>query len=96
MQYMPQATRVLYDKTIRADGSVVEMVVWLLDAPLPPCNHNYKYRLYYGREGVCRVRYDNERGKGDHRHIGAIEAAYAFVDIDVLLVDFERDIHNWN
>ncbi|MDR0458398.1 MAG: DUF6516 family protein [Burkholderiaceae bacterium] len=93
---MPPAICVLHDKTIRADGSIVEMVVWLLNAPLEPCSHNYKYRLYYGREGVCRVRYDNELGKGDHRHIGASEAAYAFVNIDTLLGDFERDIDNWS
>lgn len=95
MQYMPKALRVLYDKTIRADGGIVEMAVWLLDAPLPPCRHNYKYRLYYGHEGVCRVRYDNELGKGDHRHLGTSQTAYAFVDMDTLLADFERDIHHW-
>jgi hypothetical protein len=45
---------------------------------------------------VCRVRYDNEFGKGDHRHIGSVESAYAFVDIPTLLDDFERDINDWS
>ena len=96
MQYMPQAIRLLRDKLIRVDGSTVEMVVWQLAEPIPPCSHRYKYRLYYGHEGVCRVRYDNERGKGDHRHIGETEAAYTFVDLLTLLDDFERDVRDWS
>jgi len=48
-----------------------------------------------GTEGGSRVRYDNERGKGDHRHIGEKEEDYTFATIDQLLDDFERDIENW-
>ena len=32
--------------------------------------HQYKYSLAYIVEGVCVMRYNNERGKGDHKHIG--------------------------
>jgi Family of unknown function (DUF6516) len=42
------------------------------------------------------VRYDNERGKGDHRHLGLREEAYVFTTIEQLLDDFERDIANWS
>jgi hypothetical protein len=42
------------------------------------------------------VRYDNERGKGDHRHIGGKEEPYVFSSIDRLLDDFERDIRDWS
>ena len=38
------------------------------------------------------MRYDNERGKGDHRHVGEKEGGYDFTTIDQLLDDFERDI----
>ncbi len=82
-------------KEIRDDGCIVEIVVWELDSPLPPCLHCYKYRLFFGTSGECRVRYDNERGKGDHRHIGGHEEDYAFSTIDALLADFERDVSNW-
>jgi hypothetical protein len=58
--------------------------------------HHYKYRLYYGQGGVGRVRYDNERGKGDHRHIDGRELSYRFEPIDKLLDDFERDIASWS
>jgi hypothetical protein len=38
------------------------------------------------------VRYDNERGKGDHRHVDGQEAPYAFTTVEQLLDDFERDV----
>jgi predicted transcriptional regulator len=41
------------------------------------------------------LRYDNEAGKGDHRHIGRREFAYDFVDLDQLKVDFWRDVEEW-
>ena len=82
-------------KEVRDDGSIIEIVAWELSEPLSPSTHRYKYRLYYGAEGDSRVRYDNERGKGDHRHIGEGEEDYAFTTIGQLLDDFERDIANW-
>ncbi len=44
---------------------------------------------------ACVIRYDNEAGKGDHRHIGESEKAYGFVDLDQLMADFEWDIARW-
>ncbi len=41
------------------------------------------------------MRYDNERGKGDHRHLGEREEAYRFTTVEQLLADFERDVRNW-
>ena len=57
-------------KEVRDDGSIIEIVIWQLSEPLPPSAHIFKYRLYFGAGGISRVRYDNERGKGDHSHIG--------------------------
>lgn len=92
MQYM-KAKLLAKAKEIRDDGTIVEVVVWELPEPVPPCHHNLKYRLYFGAAGVCRVRYDNERGKGDHRHVGEIEEAYRFTTLEQLLADFERDVN---
>ena len=94
MQYM-KAILLARTKDVRSDGSIVEVVVWRLSKPLSPSKHLYKYRLYYGSGGDSRVRYDNERGKGDHRHIGEKEEAYDFTTIDRLLNDFEHDIADW-
>ncbi|MBK1633463.1 hypothetical protein CKO31_22480 [Thiohalocapsa halophila] len=82
-------------KEVRDDGSIVDIVVWELPRPLPPCTHRYKYRLFYGTPEGCRVRYDNERGKGDHRHLGGREQPYEFRTIEQLLADFRSDIKRW-
>jgi hypothetical protein len=43
-------------------------------------------------DGVRVVGYDNERGKGDHRHAGSKEMPYRFVDVPTLLRDFLDDV----
>ena len=82
-------------KEIRDDGFIVEIVIWELPEPLPPSRHRYKYRLYFGVAGVSRVRYDNERGKGDHRHVGGREEDYTFKSVEQLLADFQSDVERW-
>lgn len=94
MQYM-KAKLIAQAKEVRDDGSIVQIVIWELPEPLVPCSHRYKYRLFFGRAGECFVRYDNERGKGDHRHWAAEEADYRFTTLEDLLADFERDVTNW-
>ena len=87
MQYM-RAVLFSHAREIRDDGSIVEIVIW----ELAPSTHRYKYRLYYGAAGVGRVRYDNERGKGDHRHLGDVEHDYLFSSVEQLLEDFRSDV----
>ena len=55
----------------------------------------FKYRLALVADSVCVLRYDNEAGKGDHRHIGRVEELYKFVDPETLLVDFWNDVEAW-
>ena len=38
------------------------------------------------------LRYDNERGKGDHRHIGAREEAIGFTTLEALFDAFQADM----
>ena len=47
-------------------------------------------------DSVCVLRYDNEAGKGDHRHIGRVAKLYKFVDPETLLVDFWNDVEAWS
>ena len=63
----------------------VEIVVWRLNRPVRGSNHRFKYRLALVADSVCVLRYDNEAGKGDHRHIGRVEKRYVFVDPETLL-----------
>ena len=95
MQYM-KARLLARTKEVRDDGAIVEVVIWSLPTPLQPSSHLFKYRLYYGRAGIDKVRYDNERGKGDHRHVNGHELSYTFESIDKLLDDFEQDIKDWS
>jgi hypothetical protein len=85
--------RLLYSRRIHYDdGAIVEMVLWRVPEPVPPSAHGLKYRLFYGRPGVREVGYDNERGKGDHRHFRGVETAYKFVSVEKLMADFWRDV----
>jgi hypothetical protein len=82
------AERIDYD-----DGAIVEMVIWRVPKPVPPSTHGLKFSLFYGRHGVREVGYDNERGKGDHRHFQGIETAYVFSTVERLMEDFWSDVH---
>ncbi len=72
-----------------------EIVIWSVPAPVPGCTHAFKYSLALVADEICVLRYDNESGKGDHRHLGELEAPYRFVSLDRLLDDFQRDIEEW-
>jgi Family of unknown function (DUF6516) len=74
------------------DGAIVEMVIWRVPAPVPPSEHGLKYSLFYGRPGVREIGYDNERGKGDHRHFRGTETVYAFSSPEQLMDDFWSDV----
>ena len=87
-----KAKLIIQDRRVFEDGCLMEVVIWLVPAPVPPVDHSFKYRLFYGRKGERIVGYDNERGKGDHRPYGGIEEPYAFSTIEQLLDDFERDV----
>jgi len=86
------ATLLLHEKVVLPDESIMEIVLWQLPEPAPERRHGLKYRLHYGRRGVCLVRYDNETGKGDHRHVGGREMAYEFKSVEQLRRDFEEDV----
>jgi hypothetical protein len=87
-----KAVRVFYDKAVLPDGGIVEMVIWKVPEPVPPTTHGLKYRLFYGMDGVRIVGYDNERGKGDHRHIKGREGRYRFSTAEKLVADFLADV----
>jgi Family of unknown function (DUF6516) len=76
------------------DGAIVEMVLWRVPSPVPPSIHNLKYSLFYGRPGVREVGYDNERGKGDHRHFQGAETMYVLCTVEQLVADFWSDVRN--
>jgi hypothetical protein len=82
-------------RNISADGTGIEMVVWRVSEPVPPSEHQYKYRLVYIEGGQRVVGYDNERGKGDHKHLGSMEVPYVFATVDTLIDDFIEEVERW-
>jgi hypothetical protein len=88
-----KAKLIYREKFIYADGAIREMVLWQLPRKTTEKSYGLKYRLYYGlSDGTCIVRYDNEAGKGDHRHSGGQEKPYKFKNVETLVGDFLEDI----
>lgn len=85
------STRIAY-----SESAFAELVLWRLPKAVEGSAHGYKYRLAYVVHGACVLRYDNETGKGDHKHVGGVERAYAFTTPGQLIADFQRDIERWN
>lgn len=77
------------------ETAFVEMVVWKVTSPVRGCLHGFKYRLALVAEGTCVLRYDNESGKGDHKHIEEVEISYHFTDLESLQADFWQDVRIW-
>jgi len=91
-----KAVELLRTRVIYAETAFAELALWQVPKPLAGSAHRFKYRLAYVVSGVCVLRYDNEDGKGDHRHFGGKENAYAFSTPEKLLADFQRYISRWN
>lgn len=87
-----KAQLLIRERVVYADGSLVEMVLWRVPKPVPPSKHGFKYRLVYIVAGKRVLGYDNERGKGDHRHVGDEEEPIAFTSIDDLLARFMLEV----
>lgn len=89
---MSEAELILKEKRLLPDGDILEMVIYRLPAPVPPSRHHFKYRMVLIRNGERLVGYDNERGKGDHRHHHGAEEHYPFRGLRELIADFRRDV----
>jgi hypothetical protein len=91
-----KATQLVSTRLLYSESAFAELVLWRLPRPLEGSAHGFKYRLAYIVRGKCVLRYDNELGKGDHRHVGQIESAYTFTTPEKLIADFQHDIERWN
>ena len=91
MSNMP-AEPLLDERHVLSEAAFVELVVWRVPAPARGSQHEYRYRLALVLDGECVLRYDNEAGKGDHRHVRDKEHEYRFKNAEQLLVDFWGDV----
>lgn len=81
-----------HDKAVYPDGSIIEMTIWELSGSVSGSKHSLKYSLFYGIHGTRIIGYDNERGKGDHKHIGEQEENYLFTTVEQMVADFLSDV----
>jgi Family of unknown function (DUF6516) len=89
---MAKAELILHRKRVFDDGSISELRLWRVPSPVRGSPHSFKYSLFYGTADERWVGYDNEAGKGDHRHYGTHEEAYAFTTPERLIEDFLADV----
>ncbi len=89
---MSRATLIYHSKRLYDDGSIAEMKLWLVPNPVRGSSHSFKYSLFYGQRGSRLIGYDNEAGKGDHRHYGEVEEFYVFTTPERLMADFLSDV----
>ena len=91
MSNMP-AEPLLDERHVLGESAFVELVVWRVPAPVRGSQHEYRYRLALVVDGECVLRYDNEAGKGDHRHVDDKEYEYRFKTAEQLLADFWKEV----
>ncbi|MBH2617476.1 toxin-antitoxin system TumE family protein [Serratia ureilytica] len=80
------------DRIPLTPAAFAQLVIWRVVPPVRASGHCYKYRFAYVKDGICRLRYDNEAGKGDHKHIDGKEEPLNFTTIDALLDSFWREV----
>lgn len=90
-----KATLIIERRENLAESMFTQVVIWRVPSPKRGSEHLFKYRLAFVVDGVCVLRYDNEAGKGDHKHIGAKEFPCTFANLEKLIDDFEADVRRW-
>jgi len=91
-----KATLLVRTRVVYSTSAFAELVLWEITRPVAGSSHTFKYRLAFVVDGECVVRFDNEAGKGDHRHYGESEQRYTFTTPERLVADFEAAIARWN
>lgn len=90
----PKASLLIHEKYPDEHGNIAEVKIWIV--PVSEHHpHGYKYSLVYIVKGKRVIGFDNERGKGNHQHIGGVESPYLFKTIDTLLKDYNQTVKAW-
>jgi len=89
------ARLLLRERRIIAEDRFAEIVIWQVPRPPRGSRHRFKYRLAFVVDELCVLRFDNETGKGDHKHVGEIEVPYRFTTLEQLIEDFWNEVEQW-
>ncbi|KZC39595.1 MULTISPECIES: toxin-antitoxin system TumE family protein [Rhodanobacter] len=90
-----KAKLLLRERQSLTETAFIEAVILHVPRPVSGSDHDYKYSLALVAEGVCVLRYDNEAGKGDHKHVAGHEVTYRFIDLSTLQTEFWNDVEAW-
>jgi pyridoxal biosynthesis lyase PdxS len=90
-----KAQQLLNERHVLSPRSFVVLRVWKVPAPVRGSAHDLKYSLVLVENGQSIVRYDNEAGKGDHKHLPTGETSITFTSAAQLLSDFWADVDQW-
>jgi hypothetical protein len=82
---------IIHNKVTDELGNTLEIKMWRVPVS-QHTPHGYKYSLVYIVGNERAIGYDNERGKGDHKHLFGNEHPYSFKGLRELARDFKRDI----
>lgn len=74
------------------ENEFIQVLIWEVDPAVLGSDHSFKYSMAYIVSGICVMRYGNEHGKGDHKHIRDQEIGTNFAGIDQLFADFLADV----
>lgn len=90
-----QAGLLLKERRVLGEDRFADVMIWRVPKRVPGSAHDFKYRLAFVIDDVCVLRFDNEAGKGDHKHVGADQAPYAFATPEQLIADFWKAVEDW-
>jgi hypothetical protein len=91
-----KATLLLRDRVVLSDRAFVDIRIWRVPSTVRGSEHDLKYSLALIVDRACVLRYDNEAGKGDHRHTAdGLEEPYSFSGPEALIEDFWKEVDAW-
>jgi hypothetical protein len=90
-----RAVLLLKERRVLGEDRFADIVIWLVPKPVPGSAHGFKYRLALIVDDVCVLRFDNEAGKGDHKHVDERQVPYDFTTLDRLVTDFWQAVDDW-
>ena len=91
-----RARLLLRERLIVGEDRFADIVIWQVPGPVAGSAHDFKYRLAFVVDDICVLRFDNETGKGDHKHVGTEERPYVFVGLQQLVSDFWNEVDEWS
>jgi hypothetical protein len=90
-----KAQLLLRERRVLGRTRFAELVIWELPVPSRESAHRFKYLLALVIDGRCVLRFDNEAGEGDHKHVGEAQIPYVFTSLTRLVADFWTDVEHW-